>query len=105
MADLARSAVTFNDEWSEGRNRRFFFRDLTLNLTGQGGNTNKILASVLGFAKLTVVEFAVKTDDTVVYGCSPSNDGSKLLLTVSGAPGTPADVTATVRAVVGGIAA
>ena len=102
MANLARSAITFNKEWSEGRNRRFFVRDVSMVLTGQGGNTNKILASVLGLLEITDARCAVKSDNSIVYGCAPSVDGSYLLLTVAGAPGTPADVTATVRAIVAG---
>jgi hypothetical protein len=53
MADLARSAVVFNDEYSNGRNKRFFVRDITMTLTGQGGITNRILASTLEFLKIT----------------------------------------------------
>lgn len=102
MANLARSAITFNKEWSEGRNRRFFVRDVTATLTGQGGTTNKILASVLGLLEITDVRCAVKSDNSVVYGCAPAVDGSYILLTVAGAPGTPADVSATVRMIVVG---
>lgn len=102
MADLARSAIVFNKDWSEGRNRSLFVRDVTMTLTGQGGNTNKITADVLGLLEILDVRSAVKSDNTVVYGCAPSIDGSRMLLTVAGAPGTPADVTATVRAIVAG---
>ena len=102
MANLARSAVVFNGDWSEGRNKRLFIRDVTMTLTGQGGATNKILASVLGLLKITECRYAIKTDNTIVYGCAPSNDGSFLMLTVAAAPGTPADVTATVHAVIAG---
>jgi hypothetical protein len=102
MANLARSAVVFNSEWSEGRNKRVFVRNVTMTLTGQGGTTNKILASVLGFTKLLECRSAVKSDNSVIYGRAPSIDGSFLMLTVAGAAGTPADVTATVQAVVTG---
>jgi hypothetical protein len=104
MADLARSAVVFNDEWSDGRNRRFFVRDVTMTLTGQGGLTNRIPASVLGFLRITGCDAVVKTDNTAIYLGVPSNDGSQLLLSPGAAPMVPADVTATVRTTVEGLA-
>lgn len=104
MADLARSAVVFNDEWSEGRNRRFFVRDVTMTLTGQGTATNKILASVLGFLKITRCDALVKSDNSAIYTGVPSADGSMLLVSPGAAPMVPADVTATVRGTVAGIA-
>lgn len=104
MADLARSAITFNDEYSTGRNRRFFVRDVTMNLTGQGGTTNRILASVLGLIKITACDAVVKTDNSAIYLGTPSQDGSMLLLSPGAAPMVPADVTATVRTTVEGLA-
>jgi hypothetical protein len=103
MADLARSAVVFNDEWSEGRNRRFFVRDVTMTLTGQGGATNKIPASVLGFLKINRCDSAVKSDNSAMYVGVPNADGSALLLSPGAAgPLVPTDVTATVKAIVVG---
>ncbi len=104
MADLARSAVVFNDEWSEGRNRRIFVRDVTMTLSGQGTAANKIPASVLGFYRLTGCDAVVKTDNTAIYLGVPSQDGSQLLLSPGAAPMVPADVTATVRTTVEGLA-
>lgn len=97
MANLARSAVTFNREWSEGRNKQIFVRDVTCVLTAQGTATNKILASVLGFLEVYEVPQAVKSDDSVVYVACASYDGSMILLGT-----TPADITATVRMLVKG---
>lgn len=97
MADLARSAVTFNREWTEGRNRSIFVRDVTCVLTGQGGATNKILASVLGFLEIYEVTAAIKSDNGTAYVANPSYTGNMILLGT-----TPADVTATVRMMVKG---
>lgn len=100
MANMARSQVTFNAEWSVGRNRREFVRDVTLALTGQGGTTNKILASTLGF--LRVLDATGERDsNNNVISASPSFDGTFIVLTVLGA-GTPADSSATVRMLVHG---
>jgi hypothetical protein len=104
MADLARSAVVFNDEWSEGRNRRVFVRDVTMTLTGQGSVANRITASVLGFSKITSCDAVVRSDNAAIYLGVPTNDGSQLLLSPGAAPMVPADVTATVRTTVEGLA-
>jgi len=100
MANLARSQVTFNDEWSEGRNRRIFNRDITLALSGQGGTTNKILASTLGFLKIIAVSGARDSSNNNILS-APSYDGSYIILSVLGA-GTPADSSATIRMTVRG---
>lgn len=97
MGNLDRSAVAFNREWSEGRNKQIFVRDVTLTLTGQGGGTNKIEAATLGFLEVLEVPMAVGTGDDIVYLASPSNDGSQILI---GA--TPGDVTDGVRMLVKG---
>ena len=97
MGDLARSAIVFNRDWSEGRNRNVFVRDVTLTLSGQGGATNKILAETLGFLEVYEVASAVKSDDGTVYVANPSYDGTFILIGT-----TPGDVTATVRMLVKG---
>jgi hypothetical protein len=103
MANLARSALTFNAEWSEGRNRRIFVRDVTAVLTGQGTVANAIPASIFGFTKILRCDVAVKSDNTAMYVGAPSFNGDRLLLSPGAAPMVPADVTATVRMVVGGL--
>lgn len=97
MANLARSAITFNREWSEGRNKSIFVRDVTCTLTGQGGLTNKILADTLGFLEVFHVAAARKTDNSLSYAACPSADGSFITLGL-----TPGDVTATVQMLVKG---
>ena len=97
---MTRSQVTFNAEWSVGRNRREFVRDVTLALTGQGGLTNKILATVLGFTK--VLDATGERDSTNnVINASPSFDGTFIVLSILGV-GTPADSSATIRMLVHG---
>ncbi len=97
MANLARSAVTFNREWSEGRNKQIFVRDVTCVLSAMGTATNKIEASTLGFLEVYEVPMAVNDANTVVYVANPSFDGTLILMGT-----TPADITATVRMLVKG---
>src|SRR5262249_34738727 len=102
MADLARSAITFNLDWKEQHSQPLFNRDVTITLTGQGGTTNRILASVFGLLKFTKGGTFVKNDNSAIYVGVPSIDGSMLLLSPGAAPMVPADVTATIRGVVVG---
>lgn len=97
MANLARSAVTFNEVWTEGKNTNLLAKDVTCVLTAQGDATDKILASVLGFSKIMKVLSVRKSDNSVIYFGCPSNDGSFVLL---GTSTTPATITATVRMIV-----
>lgn len=100
MANLAFSAVTENEYWREGLNNRFVTKDLTLVLTGQGGTTNKILASTLGFSAIRKVHSAVVSDGTHL-NAAPSYDRSYITLAAKGS-GTPADQTLTARLIVVG---
>lgn len=101
MANLASSAVTINDQWSEGgtNSRRYNVYDATLVLTGQGGTTNKILASLFYMNNIVEVKSARSSANALVMA-SPSYDGTYIILTASS--GAAADVTATVRLVVKG---
>lgn len=92
MAALASTAVVVN-RWFYTNARtgsRQKAVNVTLTLTGQGGATNKIPASVLN---LTTVENAtpfVKSDNSDVQVASAATDGTFLLLGT-----TPGDVTGT----------
>lgn len=92
MANLAATAVAVN-RWGYTNARvgsRQKFVNVTLTLTGQGGTTNQIPASVLN---LTTIEGAlpfVKSDNSAVSVAAPSADGTFLLLGT-----TPGDVTGT----------
>jgi hypothetical protein len=112
MADLASSAVTLNRYWYEGLQRNVQCKDVTLVLTGQGGTTNKIPASVLGFTKVIGNCSLVKSDNSVIVNGVADYAGDNLLLqevtaeyddpdvNVTSAPG---DFTGTFRGVVKGI--
>lgn len=109
MANLAASAVTINSSWTEGSvtGKRRSCRKVTLVLSGQGGTTNLITATVLGFNVLEESTLATKSDDTKVYPTCPNYAGSALLLTdptqaTDANRALPADITATVRLTVKG---
>lgn len=108
MAALASSAVTVVRSWYEpATGVRLTTKHLTLVLTGQGGATNTIDASTLGFTKMLTTSNAIADDDGFIYPASISYDGSKLLLIdASGATDAtrdvPTDITDTVRVVVTG---
>ena len=108
MADLAESAVVVEKAWTEGdiAGKRVSCRQVTLTLTAQGTEANKITAAVL---QLRVIEqasvFLTSANKLVV--ASPSYDGSQLLLfdvqnVTDASRDDPADFTATVRGVVKG---
>ena len=109
MADLATSAVTINDTWYEGDRagkRKFFCRDLTLVLTGQGTDSNAIDAATLGFASISRVEDVRANGDTLQTG-SPNYAGTKVLLyrmiqATDATRQNPADITDTIHIVVKG---
>lgn len=102
MANLAASAVTVRETWKEGGTnaRKFLAKAVTLNLTGQGGTTNKIPASLFGMSKIWSIRDAV-TDDNNILLATPSYDGSYILLLRVGptaaAVFAPADITDIVR--------
>lgn len=106
MANLAAAAVTINNSWSTGTSgnppaKSLMSVDATCVLTGQGGGTNKILASLFGLQNVLSVE-SVRSSAAIYVG-APSFDATGVLLTaLSTDTGTPADVTATVRMVVTG---
>lgn len=80
---------------------------LTLVLSSQGGATNTVDASTLGFTKILGSTMAQKSDDALALHTCPSYDGSKLFF-YNPAQATdadrddPADVTGTFRVLVWG---
>jgi uracil phosphoribosyltransferase len=83
MADLAASAVTVVDQWTEGdlTGKRRVCKVLRLALTGQGGTTNKITAAVLGFSKIQSCSNALDyTNGTKVIPAVPNAAGTAILL-------------------------
>lgn len=83
-------------------------KQLTLVLSSQGGASNTIDASTLGFTKLLSSTMAQKSDDALAYPTCPSYDGSKLFF-YNPAQATdanrddPADVTGTFLVMVTGL--
>lgn len=92
MASLASTAVLENSYYYT--NSRVGSKEkavnVTLTLTGQGGTTNTIPASVLNLNSILRSTPFVKSDNSDVQVASASADGSFLLLGL-----TPADVTGT----------
>lgn len=113
MADLAATAVVVNNVWKEGGtiSRRFLVKDVTLTLTGQGGTTNQIPASLFGMSEIVDVRGARTSADALVVA-SPDYTGDNILLGPTSLEatgdaetlpiGTAADFTGTVRLVVVG---
>lgn len=109
MATLAQSAVTIRDSWWEGGipAKKTKVLSVTMVLTGHGGATNTILASVFGLTTIREVTPVQTDDNSAVYLGAPSYDGTKLFLyDLSGATDAtrdaPADITDTVRCIVKG---
>lgn len=106
MADLATSAIDVLESWLEGglNNKRHVCKRVTLTLTGQGGTTNRILASTLGFKRIIEASPCVDPTAADVYLASPSADGTMLILNdPSNAANAGMDVTDTVTLNVKGI--
>lgn len=112
MAALASSAVTVfkaTNLVALGA-PRLSVKRLTLTLTGQGGASNTIGATALGFTSLIACSNATADDDGFLYPAMVSYDGSKIFLTdMSGATDAtrdvPTDITDTVRITVIGYTA
>lgn len=94
MANLADSAVTVLDSYTDGgiSSKRHVVQFVDVVLTGQGGTTNKILASNFGLAKIEASDSARYSDNSVIPKISPSYDGTFLLIG-DPATGIPADLT------------
>lgn len=110
MADLAASAVTLDNSWSEGSvtGKRRLVKELTIVLTGQGDATDTIDAATLGLTKIEESTPAIVSDDSKIYLTRPSYDGSVLFLfdvedSTDATRGNPTTVTGvTVRVTVKG---
>jgi len=103
MANLAQSAVTIEDTWTEGgtNGRRYLVKAVKLVLTGQGGATNLIPASLFGMTKVWDVRAGRDSSNGLVLA-APSYDRTSIhTFDVDGA-GAPVDLAATVRLTVVG---
>lgn len=103
MANLAASAVTVVDNYTEGgaNGKKYSVYDLTLVLVAMGTATNKIQASVFGLATIQRCSLAIDSANVAVYPTSPSYDGT-LVLIGGGASNAPQDITATIHITVWG---
>jgi len=82
-------------------------KQLELVLSSQGGATNYIAASELGFQKILRSSIAQKSDNALACPTAPSFDGSKLFFynlaqATDANRDDPADVTGTFKVVVEG---
>jgi len=112
MAALASSAVTVYKSGYQVMlgGARLTIKRLTLVLTGQGGSTNTIDASTLGFTEMLACSNATADDNGFLYPAMVSYDGSKIhLIDVSNATDAtrdvPSDITDTIRITVTGYTA
>lgn len=96
MADLASSQVTILKSTREGgkSGKRALRRRMSLALSTQGGATNKILGSAMGF---NYIEGCTNLCADVLYPAVPAEDGTHILL------GAHADGVFTDQAVTGTI--
>lgn len=85
MADLAKSAVTILESWLEvGTNRQLKVRRVKATLSGQGGGTDKINASLFDLTRIYDCSSFVKSDDSLMVTAAPSKDQTHLLLKAAG---------------------
>lgn len=109
MPALASSAVTVELGYEIlSTPFRLKTKQLTLVLSSQGGASNTIDASTLGFTKIITSTMAQKSDDALALPTAPSYDGSKLFFynpaqATDASRDDPADVTGTFRVAVTGI--
>lgn len=101
--------LTINNAWQTSSSPyRIKYKSITIVLSSQGGATNTIAATALGFqSKILGSTVAIKSDDAIGYPTSPSYDGSKLFFyntenATDASRGDPADVTGTFRLTVYG---
>lgn len=107
MAALTQDKVTVDVGWNAVGTTQIKYKLLILVLSSQGGATNTVDASTLGFNKLLGSGMAQKSDDALAVHTAPSYDGSKLFF-YNPAQATdanrddPADVTGTFKVLVFG---
>ncbi len=107
MAALAATAVAVFGSWRTAGTKTVAHKRLTLTLTGQGGATNTIDATTLGFTKLLSCSNATADDNGFLYPAMVSYDGSKIYLTdmsnaTDATRDVPVDITDVVRITVTG---
>ena len=86
MASLAQSAVTIIESWRELGlgGKQIKVRKATVALTGQGGTTNTIPASLFDMTTIYDCSSLVLSDNSLMITAAPSADGTILLLKAAG---------------------
>lgn len=104
MAVLASSAVVIGDVYFDDgvSGRRHKAVSAILTLTGQGGLTNNIPATLFNLRLIKRVYAARLSDSTVIAGC-PSYDETLLVLGKNDGTGTPTDISGTLKVLVAGV--
>ncbi len=108
MAALTASNVTVTRGWQVvATPMQVKYKQLTLVLSSQGGATNTVDASTLGFGVILGSTMAQKSDDALALHTCPSYDGSKLFFynpaqATDASRDDPADVSGTFRVLVWG---
>lgn len=109
MAALTANNVTVELGWeSVSSPIKTKTKQLTLVLSSQGGATNTVDASTLGFTKILRSTPAQKNNDAQIHLTAPSYDGSKLFFydlaqATDANRDDPADLTGTFRLLVEGV--
>jgi hypothetical protein len=82
MGALTASGVTILASYRSGGNtgKRTLHRQLQLALTGQGGASNTIAASALGFTRIEGCSNLLDTNTHEIYPAVPSEDGLAIYL-------------------------
>lgn len=105
MANLASSGVSVQDSWHVPQvgtpARKFKAVRAIITLSTMGSASNKILATAFGLSRIVDCTGITKSDDTTVYSCVPSYDGSYVIVKNHGAV-TPLDISGTFSIVVTG---
>lgn len=101
MAAATSSVVTLVDVHKVGA-RQLITKEVTLVLSSQGGLTNNVSATILGFRKI-VSAAGFRDSNSVFVGAAPSFDGSKLVFYALETNGNPTDISATVKGLVTGL--
>ena len=78
MAALTSDNVTVEVGWNAVGTTQIKYKLLTLVLSSQGGATNTVDASTIGFNRILGSGLAQKSDNLVGLPTAPSYDGSKL---------------------------
>jgi len=96
MANYAGTPVIVHSTMFGGQSAKHRkMKTMQLTLSTAGSATNNIPASALGFTYIEGCGSAVLSDNSAIYPCTPSYDGT-LLLVGGGSSGAPQDISGTI---------